>query len=79
MIPNKSIKVLSITIVVILTVLLAFKALQDTDDCESATALAVLWVIVVFDPLCPYGIGWQIAAWMSLVNFTIILLMPVTI
>lgn len=74
MIPNKSIKVLSITIVVILTVLLVFKALQDTDDCGSATALAVLWVIAVFDPLCPYAIGWQIATWMSLVSFTIILI-----
>lgn len=77
MIPNKSIKVLSITIAVILAVLLVLNALQDTDDCGSAAALAVLWVIAAFDPLCPYAIGWQIAAWMSFVSFTIILIASV--
>ena len=53
MIPNKSIKVLSITIVVILAVPLVFKALQDTDDCGSAAALAVLWVIAVLTLYAP--------------------------
>lgn len=39
MIPNKSIKVLSITIAVILAVLLVLNALQDTDDCRGRQQL----------------------------------------